>query len=52
MALLTTITVGNAKARVGDDLTRARDVLAIGEEDGCRLEAEVSRLAVERMPLY
>ena len=36
-----------AKARVEDDLTRARDALAGAEEDGRRLEAEVARMVVE-----
>ena len=47
MARLTTVAAGDAKARAKDDLTRTRDALAAAEEDGHRLEAEVSRLAVK-----
>ena len=51
MAHLTVVTAGNAKARVEDDLTRARDALAAGEEDGHRLEVELALLAVEQTSL-
>ena len=51
VARLTAITVGDAKARAEDDMTRARDALAVEEEDRCRLEAEVVYLAVERTSL-
>ena len=51
MARLTVVAVGDAKARAEDDLTRALDALAVVEEDRCMLEAEVARLAVERMSL-
>ena len=47
VARLAAIAAGEAKARAKDDLTRARDALATAEEDGCRLEVEVARLAVE-----
>ena len=47
MACLTAVAVGDAKARAEDDLTQARDALAVVEEDGHRLQAEVTRLAVE-----
>ena len=48
---LTAIAAGDAKARVEDDLTRARDALAATKEDMHRLEAEVARLAIERTSL-
>ena len=51
MAHLAVIAAGEAKARVEDDLTRARDALVVAEEEGRRLEAEVSCLAVERTSL-
>ena len=51
MAHLTVVTAGNAKARAKDDLTRAQDALAAGEEDEHRLEAEVALLAVEQTSL-
>ena len=47
MACLIAVAAGDAKAMVEDDLTRARDALAVAEEDGCRLEVEVARLVVE-----
>ena len=46
-----TAAAGDAKARVEDDLTRVLDTLVAAEEDGCRLEAEIARLAVERTSL-
>ena len=51
MARLATVAAGEAKARVEDDLTKARDALAAAKEDRCRLEAEVARLEVEQMSL-
>ena len=51
VALLTAVVVGDAKARVEDDLTRVLDALSTVEEDGRRLEAEVTRLAVEQTSL-
>ena len=51
MARLTAVAAGDAKARTKDDLPRALDALAAAEEDVHRLEAEVARLAVERMSL-
>ena len=47
MARLIAVVVADAKARVEDDLTRARDVLAAVKEDGRKLEAKVAHLAVE-----
>ena len=47
----TAVPTGDAKARAEDDLTRARDALAATEEDERKLEAEVTRLAVEQMSL-
>ena len=43
MARLAAVAVGDAKARVEDDLTRVQDALAAAEEDGHGLEAEVAR---------
>ena len=40
-------TVGDAKARVEDDLARVLDALATVEEDGRRSKAKIARLAVE-----
>ena len=51
VAHLTTVAVGYAKAKVEDDLNRVQDALAAVEEDGRKLEAEVSSLAVERTSL-
>ena len=48
VARLTAATAVDAKVRVEDDMTRARDALAIAEEDGRGLEIEVTRLVVER----
>ena len=48
---MTVIAADDAKARVEDDLTSARDALAVAEEDGFRLEAEVACLEVERKSL-
>ena len=42
------VATGEAKARIEDDLTRARDALEAGEEDRHGLEAEIARLAVEQ----
>ena len=47
VAHLTAVAVGDAKARVEDDLTKALDALVNTEEDKCRLEAKVALLAVE-----
>ena len=47
VAHLTTVAAGDAKARAKDDLTRAQDALAVVEEDGRQLEAEVACLAIE-----
>ena len=51
MARLAAVAVGESKVRAEDNLTRARDALAAAKEDGSKLEAEVARLAVERMSL-
>ena len=51
MAHLTIVASVDAKGRVEDDLTRARDALAVVEEDRRRLEAEVACLAIERTSL-
>ena len=51
VARLTTVAIGDAKARVEDDLTRARGALASVEEDRHRLEVEVARLVVEQTSL-
>ena len=34
-----------------DDLTRAQDALAVAEEEGCKSEAEIARLVLERTSL-
>ena len=51
MARLTTVAIGDAKARAEDNLTQVRDALAPTEEYGRKLEAEVARLTVERTSL-
>ena len=51
VARLVTTTVGDAKARVEDDLARVLDALVAMEEDERRLKIEISRLAIERMSL-
>ena len=51
MARLTVAAAGDAKARVDDDLTRARDALAAVEEDMCRLKAEDTCLVIKRTSL-
>ena len=51
VARLTVVATGDAKARVEDDLTRARDAFAASEEDRSKLEAEVARPTVERTSL-
>ena len=38
MACLAVVAAGEAKARADDDLTRARDALAVVKEDGRRLD--------------
>ena len=43
--------VGDAKARVEDDVARVLDALAVVEKDGRRSEAEIAYLAVERTSL-
>ena len=48
VARLMAVAMGDAKARVEDDLTRALDALATAEEDWRRLEVEVARLAVDQ----
>ena len=48
MACLTVVAVGDAKVRAENDLNRVQDALVVAEEDGCRIKAEVARLAVER----
>ena len=40
-----------AKERAEDELARMLDALAVAEEDGQELEAEVARLTVERTSL-
>ena len=52
VARLTAVAAGDAKARIEDNLTQARDALAVAEEDGRRLEAEVARLVVEPTSLF
>ena len=39
--------IGDAKARVEDDLARVLDALVTAKEDGYRSEAEIARLAIE-----
>ena len=51
MARLAVITASDAKARVEDNLARVLDALAVAEEDGRRLEAEIACLAIERKSL-
>ena len=51
MARLAAATTGDVKARAENDLTRVLDALIVAEEDGLRLEAEVSRLEVEQTSL-
>ena len=51
VAYLVATTVGDAKARVEDDLASALDSLAVAEEDNHRSEAEITRLEVERSSL-
>ena len=51
VARLASMTAGEAKVRVEDELTRARDAMVVAEEDGLGLEAEVFRLSVERTSL-
>ena len=51
VAYLIVVAVGDAKARVEDDLSRARDALKTAEEEGRMLGAEVSCLSIERMTL-
>ena len=48
MARSTVVAADDAKARATDDLTKALDALAVAEEDGRRLKADIARLAVER----
>ena len=52
VARLTAATVGDAKARVEDDPTRARDGLATTEKDGRRLDVEVTCQAIEWTSLF
>ena len=51
MACLATAAMGDAKARAEDDLAKAVDALATAGEEGCRLEAKVARLTIERTSL-
>ena len=51
VACLMAVAVGDAKARAENDMSRALDALEIGEQDWCRLEAEVAHLAIEQMLL-
>ena len=51
MDRLVVIAVGDAKARVEDDLARVLYALEAVEEDGCGSEAKIAYLAVERMLL-
>ena len=51
VACLAAVVVGEAKARVEDDLTRAQDALEPAEEGGHRLEAEVAHLEVVQTSL-
>ena len=51
VARLIAVAVGDSKARVEDDLSRALDALAVVEEDGRRLEVELAHRAVERTSL-
>ena len=51
MDRLAVIAVGDAKARVEDDLARVLYALEAVEEDGRRSEAKIAYLAVERMLL-
>ena len=51
VARLAVTTVGDAKARVKDDLARVLDALATTEEDGRKSEAEIACLAIERTSL-
>ena len=44
-------TVGDAKARVEDDMAKALNALAAAEEGRCRSEAEIACLEVERTSL-
>ena len=51
MARLAVIAVGDAKARIEDDLARVLDALAAVEEGGHRSEAKIARLTVEQTSL-
>ena len=51
VARLTAVAVGDSKAMVEDDLSRALDALAAAEEDRHRLEVELAHLAIERTSL-
>ena len=51
VARMVVTVVGDAKARVEDDLARVLDALAVVEEDGRRSEAEIACLAIERTSL-
>ena len=44
---LAVTTIGDAKARVEDDLARVLDALVTAEEDRYRSEVEITRLAIE-----
>ena len=47
MARLAITSIGDAKARVDDDLARVLDALAAATEDKHRLKATIARLVVE-----
>ena len=51
VARLAAIATSKAKARAEDDLARMRDALVDAEEDMRGLEAEVTRLTIERTSL-
>ena len=51
VARLAAVATSEAKGRAKDDLTKARDALAAAEEDGRKLEAEVTRLVVDQTSL-
>ena len=51
VARLAATTLGDAKARVEDELARVLDALAAAEEDGHKSVAEIAHLVVERTSL-
>ena len=48
---MVSVAVGDAKARVEDDLARVQEALAIAEEARRKVEAETSHLKIKRMSL-